>query len=58
MPRIYNSDNEPLDYCRTCYPFMVPGASAAGWDCDADHPPYDEAAYNCEECGEALTALD
>jgi hypothetical protein len=60
MPRIYNNEGEPLDYCNGCYEEAEEDAQADGLDCDADHPPYEEehSPYHCESCGEELTQED
>ena len=74
MPRIYASDNEPLDFCRVHFPKSYEAAERkyglAAWgregpdgrgDCftyDAEHPPYQDEDYKCETCGCTLTARD
>lgn len=71
MPRIYNSANEALDFCKRCFPKSEPDAFIAfggkedgpdgrgdcfGYDCE--HPDYDGCEYDCELCGKPLTSLD
>ena len=71
MPRIYASDNDPLDFCKSCFPksedeaFDEYGHWGHGPDdrgsCfayDASHPPYGFDPYNCFICGETLLADD
>jgi hypothetical protein len=67
MPRlsiVHENYNEPVDYCRNCYPRTV-GAVAAHWnvsphgvDMDNEHPDYADDAYTCESCGRSLTSRD
>ncbi len=70
MPRIYNGFNEPLDFCRKCYPTTEERARVKYGDgtgpdnrgnCfgyDAEHPDYDGENYKCELCKEPLTGRD
>lgn len=67
MPRIYTSENEPLDFCYECFPpedeadaeykGKGEGPDKRG-DCygyDADHPPYAGTGYTCDGgCGKEL----
>lgn len=70
MPRIYDSTNDPHDYCRKHMPGEASPAAVAlqfkgdgpdgrgncyGWD--AEHPPYG-GDYVCEVCKGPLTELD
>lgn len=52
--------NEPIDYCRRCYP--RPTFARATWgddvDVDVEHPAYSDDAYDCETCGNTLTDRD
>jgi hypothetical protein len=54
----------PRDYCRDCYDLAVEQASFDNaWhntqhDLDADHPPYEDEEYACEDCGSPLTRKD
>ena len=67
MPRIYDSTNEPHDFCNGCFPRSEGTARAAfgnrgngpddrgnRFEYNADHPPYVETNYVCEECGDPL----
>jgi hypothetical protein len=73
MPRIYASNNDPLDFCRDCFPmteeeaFEEYGNIGDGPDnrgnCfayEADHPDYEgwPEQYKCETCGGQLTKED
>ena len=63
MPRIYDPNNTPLDYCRSCFPSGAATKAKYGdvvFDYDADHPAYegDLGAYGCATCGAALTKPD
>lgn len=62
MPRIYTSDNDPLDFCKDCYPsedvaIKLYGNQGDGPDgrgnCfghDAEHPDYQGEDYKCTTC--------
>lgn len=57
MPRIYDEENNALDYCQHCYPeaakkFANEGLDVGNFDCD--HPDYADTDYECETCGEEL----
>ena len=68
MPRIYDSENNALDYCKRCFPtesqaaFDYDPGGYYGWDCS--HPDYDEEneyvpkSYECEDCGVELKTVD
>lgn len=69
MPRIYNGDSEPIDFCRKCFPSEDEAieeygegegpdgrGNCFGYDCA--HPPYWDTDYVCEKCEEPLTDLD
>jgi len=72
MPRVYDSANEPIDYCRYCFPservaeelhkFPVLPTANDGRGCcfsvGCEHPPYDEWDYECAKCGDALGESD
>ncbi len=70
MPRIYKSNNDPVDFCKRHFPseedaedcFMNCGDGPDGrgncFDYNADHPLYDDTDYTCEECGKRLTEED
>jgi len=71
MPRIYTSESNPVDYCRSCFPkyqdeaYGMHGHDGDGPDgrgnCfayDAEHPDYDGEEYECDECGRTLTGRD
>ncbi len=67
MPRIYTSANDPIDFCRKCFPktpeiateqFGNVGEGPDGrgncFDYDAFHPTYREEDYYCCECNKKL----
>ena len=71
MPRIYDSQSEPHDFCLRCFPkteelaFKKYGNLGDGPDgrgnCfgyDEDHPPYAETDYRCQTCNKLLTEKD
>lgn len=67
MPRIYTSTNDPLDFCRTCFPSrklaqeryadMGDGPDGRGncFGYNDEHPPYSDTDYTCDSCGRTLT---
>lgn len=60
MPRIYDEDNNALDFCRGCMPTKTEAIQLYGKNADinANHPDYDGEDYDCETCGEPLTGKD
>lgn len=70
MPRIYSSCNDPLDFCKRCFPGektaksryedVGDGPDDRGncFEYDADHPPYEDTDYVCEKCGRYLGEKD
>jgi hypothetical protein len=62
--RLYDTDNNPLDYCRGCFPRTLLDAAelldepSSLISHDADHPPYSDTDYQCEECAQPLTDID
>jgi hypothetical protein len=70
MPRIYTSTNDPVDYCRKCFPdenaakFLFeslgdgPDGRGNCFDYDADHPDYAGEDYHCESCRKLLKGTD
>lgn len=73
MPRIYDSGNDPLDFCVTCFPteqvaekkygdVKTTGEGPDGrgncFGYDAEHPPYEGTDYRCVICNEELTEAD
>lgn len=74
MPRIYDSGNDPLDFCQICYPETEEIAESLFGDVtktgegpdgrgncfgyDAEHPPYEETNYTCNVCHARLTWND
>jgi hypothetical protein len=72
MPRVFDSANEPFDYCRYCSPservaeelhkFPVLPTANDGRGCcfsvGCEHPPYDEWDYKCAKCGDTLGESD
>lgn len=71
MPRIYASNNDPIDFCRKCFPVDEAVAVAAYgnkgdgpdgrgncFEHDADHPDYNGEDYHCVRCQKRLTTKD
>jgi hypothetical protein len=71
MPRICASNNDPHDFCFSCYPSQDdadedpqfhqgegPDDRGDCYEYDADHPDYDGLGYTCEVCGKPLTSED
>lgn len=73
MPRIYDSGNDPLDFCKICFPteaiagkrYGDVGKTGEGPDgrgnCfayGAEHPDYADEGYQCRKCRQLLTAED
>lgn len=71
MPRIYDSANSPLDFCKKCFPksqdsaYKKYGSRGDGpdgrgncFDYDSDHPPYEFEDYHCYKCDKLLTEND
>ena len=67
--RIYASDNDPIDFCKGCFPSEEEAIEEYGnigngpddrgncFDYDSYHPPYD-AEYCCAGCGKTLGGRD
>jgi hypothetical protein len=74
MPRIYDSGNDPHDFCRGCYPLTEtiaeqqfgrvrltgegPDGRGNCFGYDAEHPPYEDENYKCETCKKPLLEKD
>lgn len=60
MPRIYDVDNNPHDFCNECFPDELDFEDGVNNGYNADHPDYDDNPdiYKCEECEKQLTNLD
>lgn len=73
MPRIYRSDDEPLDFCKRCFPSLDAAEEEYGdekkygegpdgrgncFGYGSAHPPYVETDYRCVECNHLLVARD
>lgn len=70
MPRIYDSQSNPLDFCRACFPDEETAARRYANRGDGpdgrgncfgfrdDHPAYEDEDYTCENCGKPLRARD
>jgi len=73
MPRIYDSGNDPRDYCKDCYPTEATAERLFGdvsktgegpdgrgncFGYDAEHPDYDDTDYKCVRCGQKLDWQD
>lgn len=70
MPRIYDSANNPINFCTDCFPSEPDAQDEYGdvgdgpdgrGNCfayEAEHPDYDYEEYTCEKCGKLLTSDD
>lgn len=73
MPRIYRSDDEPLDFCKRCFPSEADAEEEYGdvercgegpdgrgncFGYNSAHPPYSETDYRCHDCNKPLTDRD
>jgi len=59
MPRIYDENREPLDYCKKCFSTVKLDALQNELnDVDADHPDYEDTDYTCQICNKPLTRKD
>lgn len=72
MPRLYNSANEPMDFCRVCWEddeqWMRDEYNTEGeegpdkrgdcWSFNCDHPFYSDTDYRCESCDRRLSDDD
>jgi hypothetical protein len=70
MPRIFDSANNPFDFCRSCYPSEMEAMVRFGKAGDgpdnrgncfahgAEHPAYEDEDYRCWACRRYLVAGD
>lgn len=71
MPRIYTSANDPLDFCRQCFPATEeiarelygnvgdgPDDRGNCFGYNESHPCYSDVVYKCETCKKELTKRD
>ncbi len=60
MPRIYDEDRNPIDFCRFCFPTEYNAEIEYGENCEyeAEHPDYSFDDYVCEVCLSSLTVFD
>lgn len=73
MPRVFASNNDPLDFCRDCLPTEEEAEEEYGdesktgsgpdgrgncYAYDTDHPPYEENDERCVICKRRLTHID
>jgi hypothetical protein len=69
MPRIYDMDNNPLDYCKDCWIDGIDNfkkevednkAEFEDWEGNVNcpHPYYEDTKYTCELCNKSLTKED
>ena len=70
MPRIYSSDNDPLDFCNRHFPNEQnaikkysncgdgPDSRGNCFNYDTEHPDYYDDEYRCVICKCKLTSLD
>lgn len=59
MPRIYDEDRNPIDYCKKCFQTVeIDALQNEANEVDADHPDYEETGYKCTVCKKLLTEKD
>jgi hypothetical protein len=58
MPRIYDFQRDPIDFCIKCFPEMKTRYNPKTCDINADHPSYNDTDYECEKCHSLLTEKD
>lgn len=73
MPRIYDSSNDALDFCRRCFLSESEAEEQYGdvsktgegpdgrgncFGWDAEHPPYEQTDYRCKTCRKRLYEID
>ncbi len=71
MPRIFTSNNDPIDFCNKCFPAeedMIakygnigdgPDGRGNCFEYDAEHPNYaDFGDYQCQTCRKRLKEKD
>jgi hypothetical protein len=70
VPRIYDSQSNPLDFCKPCFPSEEDAEEEYGnvgdgpdgrgncFGYNDEHPPYEYEDYVCENCGAELKARD
>ena len=70
MPRVYASNNDPIDFCAGCFPTEAVAIHVFGnhgdgpdgrgncFEYDASHPGYDGEDYKCANCNKPLTEAD
>ncbi len=60
VPRIYDEDRNPLDYCQRCFQSVVLEARQnQDNEIEADHPPYlEDTDYKCDICHGRLVQAD
>ena len=72
MPRIYSSCNDPIDFCKRCFPSEAVATAQYGnvaltgtgpdnrgncFSHNSEHPPYD-GDYKCVKCRKLLNEED
>jgi hypothetical protein len=69
MPRVYNGQSDPIDFCKKCFPPEDVAREVYGegegpddrgncFDYESDHPSYNECDYKCAICRKPLTEKD
>lgn len=74
MPRIFDSGNDPFDFCKSCYPKtetqaenlygnerisgLGPDGRGNCFSYDTEHPDYQDEGYKCIICASVLTRND
>ena len=70
MPRIFASDNSPIDFCRPCFPTKEEAAQRYGdigdgpdgrgncFGYDDEHPDYTLDPHHCADCNVKLRKAD
>lgn len=69
MPRVYDAESNPVDFCKECFPDYEEAFDKYGegegpddrgncFDYESIHPEYLDTDYTCEDCGKPLTEKD
>jgi hypothetical protein len=70
MPRIYDGNSDPFDFCKRCFPKTEeaarrlygksegPDGRGNCFDYNAEHPDYGDTDYSCDKCGRLLVSQD
>lgn len=62
MPRLFDEDENALDFCLKCFPSEQEAERIYGEagknSYEEVHPDYDDTEYRCEKCNKPLTDKD